>query len=67
MPRLDGLQATTKIRQFDASTPIISMTGNSHPADVVKYMSHGASELETRPALGYGIYDCTDAERARQA
>lgn len=41
MPRLDGLSATTMIRQFDLRTPIISMTGNSAPGDIMQYFSHG--------------------------
>jgi osomolarity two-component system response regulator SKN7 len=43
MPNLDGLSATTLIRQFDMLTPIISMTGNSAPSDVMNYYSHGLS------------------------
>ena len=42
MPKLDGVSATDMIRQFDSITPIISMTGNSTPSDIMNYYSHGA-------------------------
>jgi len=55
MPRLDGLAATTRIRQFDARTPIISMTGNSHPADVVRYMNSGMNDVLCKPFTRDGL------------
>jgi osomolarity two-component system, response regulator SKN7 len=41
MPQLDGVAATTIIRQFDSRTPIISMTGNSKPNEIVSYFNSG--------------------------
>ena len=41
MPNLDGVAATNLIRQFDPMTPIISMTSNSNPNDILNYFSHG--------------------------
>jgi len=38
-----GVSATSMIRQFDATTPIVSMTSNSGPHDVMTYFSHGQS------------------------
>ncbi|KZV82087.1 hypothetical protein EXIGLDRAFT_844053 [Exidia glandulosa HHB12029] len=49
MPKLDGLSATSIIRQFDVLTPIISMTGNSTPDDVVNYFSHGMNDVLSKP------------------
>ncbi|EJD54695.1 hypothetical protein AURDEDRAFT_110221 [Auricularia subglabra TFB-10046 SS5] len=49
MPNLDGLSATSIIRQFDPLTPIISMTGNSTPDDVVNYFSHGMNDVLSKP------------------
>lgn len=43
MPNLDGVSATSLIRQFDPTTPIISMTSNSQPNEVITYFSHGMS------------------------
>ncbi|EJD45498.1 CheY-like protein [Auricularia subglabra TFB-10046 SS5] len=45
MPRLDGLSVTTLIRRFDPRTPIISMTGNAAPGDVLNYFSHGKQRV----------------------
>lgn len=36
-----GVSATSLIRQFDPMTPIISMTSNSGPNDIMTYFSHG--------------------------
>lgn len=46
MPNLDGISATNMIRQFDASTPIISMTSNIHSNDIMNYFNSG-----TQPSL----------------
>ena len=43
MPKLDGISATSLIRKFDTGTPIISMTSNSKPNDIMKYYSSGTS------------------------
>lgn len=41
MPKLDGISATSIIRKFDHLTPIISMTGNSKPNEIMTYFSSG--------------------------
>ncbi|KAF8634539.1 hypothetical protein AX15_000837 [Amanita polypyramis BW_CC] len=41
MPKLDGVSATSLIRKFDCMTPIISMTSNSKPNEILKYFSSG--------------------------
>ena len=45
MPKLDGVSATSLIRKFDHMTPIISMTSNSNPNEVMTYYSSGSSRL----------------------
>jgi CheY-like chemotaxis protein len=42
-----GVSATSIIRQFNSSTPIISMTSNSEPDDILTYFSHGAVAAST--------------------
>ncbi|KAI5981105.1 CheY-like superfamily, partial [Pisolithus albus] len=37
MPEMDGISATSLIRQFDYITAIISMTSNSRPAEIMTY------------------------------
>ncbi|KAF9574958.1 kinase-regulated stress-responsive transcription factor skn7 [Lunasporangiospora selenospora] len=49
MPRLDGLSATTQIRQFDAMTPIISMTSNTTANDVMTYFANGMNDILPKP------------------
>jgi len=41
MPKLDGISATSMIRRFDDRTPIISMTSNSKPNEILTYYSSG--------------------------
>ncbi len=41
MPKLDGISATNLIRKFDHMTPIISMTSNSKPSEIMTYYSNG--------------------------
>ena len=41
MPKLDGVAATSLIRKFDQGTPIISMTSNSKPNEIMTYYNHG--------------------------
>jgi len=41
MPKLDGVSATSLIRRFDHMTPIISMTSNSKPNEIMTYYSSG--------------------------
>lgn len=41
MPKLDGVSATSLIRQFDHMTPIISMTSNMKPNEVMTYYHSG--------------------------
>ncbi|GAA5854775.1 hypothetical protein JCM9279_000941 [Rhodotorula babjevae] len=49
MPNLDGISATSLIRQFDPMTPIISMTSNSGPNDIMTYFSHGMNDVLPKP------------------
>jgi len=55
MPKLDGVAATSLIRQFDHRTPIISMTSNSKPDDVLFYYSHGMNDILPKPFTKEGL------------
>src|ERR1700742_2846067 len=57
MPKLDGISATSLIRKFDAMTPIISMTSNSKPNEIMTYYSSGTFFL-----VCLGI-DCSWSDR----
>jgi CheY-like chemotaxis protein len=49
MPNLDGVSATTRIRQFDQLTPIISMTSNITENDCMTYLANGMNDILVKP------------------
>lgn len=55
MPNLDGVSATSLIRQFDPLTPIISMTSNVESGDVMTYFSHGMNDILPKPFTKDGL------------
>lgn len=55
MPNLDGVSATSLIREFDPRTPIISMTSNSAPSELVNYMSSGMNDILPKPFTKEGL------------
>ncbi|PWN31615.1 uncharacterized protein FA14DRAFT_150967 [Meira miltonrushii] len=55
MPNLDGVSATSLIREFDARTPIISMTSNSGPQELLSYMSSGMNDVLPKPFTKEGL------------
>ncbi|KAI0784340.1 HSF-type DNA-binding-domain-containing protein [Abortiporus biennis] len=57
MPKLDGVSATSLIRQFDHMTPIISMTSNSKPAEILKYYHSGMNDILPKPFTKDGLLD----------
>ena len=48
MPRLDGLEACTKIREF-SDVPIIMLTAKSEDMDKLMGFEHGADDYLTKP------------------
>ncbi|SDA06610.1 BZ3501_MvSof-1269-A2-R1_Chr4-2g06656 [Microbotryum saponariae] len=50
-----GVSATSLIRQFDPMTPIISMTSNSGPNDIMTYFSHGMNDILPKPFTKEGL------------
>ncbi|KLO14874.1 hypothetical protein SCHPADRAFT_871912 [Schizopora paradoxa] len=55
MPKLDGITATSMIRQFDHMTPIISMTANSKPNEIMTYYSSGMNDILPKPFTKEGL------------
>jgi len=49
MPNLDGVSATSQIRQFDGVTPIISMTSNTTAHDIMTYFANGMNDILPKP------------------
>ena len=48
MPRMDGLEACTKIREF-SDVPIIMLTAKSEDMDKLMGFEHGADDYLTKP------------------
>ncbi|KAJ7611649.1 HSF-type DNA-binding-domain-containing protein [Roridomyces roridus] len=57
MPKLDGVSATSMIRKFDPRTPIISMTSNSRPNEIMTYYSSGMNDILPKPFTKEGLFD----------
>lgn len=57
MPKMDGISATNLIRQFDHMTPIISMTSNSKPSEIMTYYSSGMNDILPKPFTKEGLLD----------
>ncbi|KAE9405131.1 hypothetical protein BT96DRAFT_358309 [Gymnopus androsaceus JB14] len=57
MPKLDGVSATSMIRQFDHMTPIISMTSNSKPNEIMTYYHSGMNDILPKPFTKQGLLD----------
>ena len=49
MPKLDGLQATTAIREFDTKTPIVALTANAYASDESAALNAGCNAFLSKP------------------
>lgn len=49
MPVMDGLEATTLIRKFDTTTPIVALTANAFDSDKDKAFAVGCNYFMTKP------------------
>ena len=49
MPKLDGCSATSMIRQFNRSTPIIAVTSNVKPGQIMSYFTAGMNDALGKP------------------
>ena len=67
MPRLDGLEACTKIREF-SQVPIIMLTAKSEDMDKLLGFEHGADDYLTKPfAMGELLARVRALTRRREA
>ncbi|KAI8384758.1 HSF-type DNA-binding-domain-containing protein [Radiomyces spectabilis] len=57
MPNLDGVSATRNIRQYDAYTPIISMTSNFTDNDIIEYVGSGMTDILPKPFSKSTLYN----------
>ncbi|OZA72371.1 MAG: hybrid sensor histidine kinase/response regulator, partial [Caulobacter sp. 39-67-4] len=52
MPRMDGVTATRAIREMGglpAITPIVALTANADPSDVLTYLAAGMQDVVEKP------------------
>jgi osomolarity two-component system, response regulator SKN7 len=63
MPKLDGVTATSLIRQFDDKTPIISMTSNSKPNEIMTYFSSGMNDILPKPFTKEGLLEMLEVNQ----
>ncbi len=74
MPKMDGLSATKKIRQFDNEIPIIAMTANAFSDVRDKCMAIGMNDYITKPlkiedlskSLKKQLGDCNDSIQSEE-
>lgn len=59
-----GVSATSLIRQFDPMTPIISMTSNSNPSQILTYFSHGMNDILPKPFTKEGLLLMLEVRRS---
>jgi osomolarity two-component system response regulator SKN7 len=57
IPKLDGMAATRKLRQYDQHTPVVSMTANYSDHDIENYVGSGMSDLLPKPFDQHKLYD----------
>ncbi|KAJ7485779.1 hypothetical protein FB451DRAFT_1128035 [Mycena latifolia] len=64
MPKMDGVSATALIRNFDALTPIISMTSSSRPTEIMSYYSSGMNDILPKPFTKEGLLEILEKHLA---
>lgn len=59
MPKMDGLEATRKIRSLVSgkTVPIVAMTANAFEEDRIRCLEAGMDEFLTKPVVPNELYD----------
>ena len=65
MPVMDGLTATTKIREFDNITPIIALTANAQDSDREACMKVGMNDFISKPFRPDALYSAIKNQMAK--
>ncbi|KAI8997232.1 hypothetical protein BDB01DRAFT_845907 [Pilobolus umbonatus] len=57
MPKMNGIATTRKIRKYDTSTPIVSMTSNFTNNDIMEYIGIGMNDILPKPFSKSTLYE----------
>jgi len=58
MPVMDGLEAASKIIQFNTGTPVVAMTANVMSNDKEIYKAHGMPDCISKPFTTLELWQC---------
>ena len=61
MPKMNGPEATSKIRELGYTGPIIGVTGNALQQDHDIFMQAGASQIFTKPFVMQDLVEAINA------
>ena len=67
MPKLDGCSATSMIRQFNRSTPIIAVTPNVKPSQIMSYFTTGMNDVLGKPFARAEVIEILDVCHIRSS
>ena len=56
MPVMDGMDAATKIKEFDKETPIVAVTANVMASELDKYRKKGMLDCLSKPFTTYELW-----------
>ena len=63
MPVMGGLEATRKIREFNAEVPIVALTANAFDSDRVSAMDAGCNAFLAKPVKRKQLLDLFSGRR----
>ena len=61
MPRMDGLEATRRIRATGAAVPIIGVTANASPEKMPEFLGSGMTDVLVKPITRGALMNIIDA------
>ena len=66
MPVLDGYQATMQLRAAGCKTPIITLTGHTHPDERLKSFNAGCDDYLVKPITRQSLLNAIDRTLRRR-
>lgn len=62
MPKMDGYQATKKIREYDKDIPIIAVTAHAYPSERKRILSSGFNDFLPKPVSRENLYKAIEKQ-----